>query len=333
MLVLAMVFAAGAVVLAQSWLRGQVQQPQQIVVKQEPEPPRATIVVARRALHYGAELTRQNVRELPWVGDRLPAGAFGSVNELFADGEKRIVLRTIEENEAVLKSRVSGDGRAATLSAVISQQMRAVTIRVNDVLGVAGFVIPGDRVDLMLTRDADNNRPETTMLLQNVQVLGIDQQASEDQNQPRVVRAVTLEVTPLQAQKITLGAQVGMISLALRNRGDALAAAATRVVLADLGVGEAMQPAVDRISVAAPTGSAGPSNTASIQVTRGLRVFRYSVQRDDPAAGPPTRLLPAPEPAAATQEGKTDGAGEPRREDAPTSSGPTSLLPSDRVNF
>ena len=340
MLGVAIVFALIAAFVAQNWLRGQVQRrPQQVVVKQEL--PKTTIVVASQPLFYGAELTRQNTAEIPWLADKLPAGAFKTKDDLFKDQGSRIVLRTIETNEAILDSKVSGDKNAAMLSAIIEKSMRAITLRVNDVLGVAGFVIPGDHVDLLLTREAESGRPETTLLLQNVEVLGIDQQASEDKTKPQVVRAVTVEVTPYQAQKVALGARVGTVSLALRNRGDVAATRATQVTLADLGIGEALQPVSDAASaMRSDTAPRAPSRKASIQVTRGLKVFKYSVERErfrpedtGPAAtGGPRVLTPqpsAPEAAKPAEEAgqKPAPAGVPGASAAPQADSGRSVSP------
>lgn len=122
----------------------------------------------------------------------------------------------------------------ATLSSLIGEDRRAITIRVNDVLGVGGFVLPGDRVDILLTRAAVNETPATDVLLQNVRVLGIDQEASDKKDTPMVARAVTIEVTPEEAQRITLGTQVGTLSLALRNAADGASAKVRTISLHDL---------------------------------------------------------------------------------------------------
>lgn len=330
MLGLAVVFAVVAAFLAQSWLRDQVGNAvAPVIVQEAPRAPETTIVVARQPLFYGNELTRQNIREIPWLADELPVGTFQNVEELFADKKSRIVLRTMEQNEPVLESKISGDDRAATMSAIIPLKMRAITIRVNDILGVAGFIIPGDRVDMLLTREGSSKKLETTLMLQNVQILGIDQQASEDQDEPRVVRAVTIAVTPAQAQKTVLASSVGSISLALRNRGDADPARATRITLADLGIGEAFRPA----------GSVGPTPAprrrgASVAVARGLKVFKYTVQREKFEPLAPTQLAPsASGDSAPDQKDNTAGAKPPVAAAESQQEAPAPLLPPDRVNF
>lgn len=333
MLGLAVVFAVVAAFLAQSWLRSQVGDAvAPIIVQAAPKPPETTIVVARQPLFYGNELTRQNVKEIPWLASELPVGTFQKIDDLFVDKKSRIVLRTMEQNEPVLESKISGDDRAATMSAIIPLKMRAITIRVNDILGVAGFIIPGDRVDMLLTREGSGKKLETTLMLQNVQILGIDQQASEDQDEPRVVRGITIAVTPAQAQKTVLAASVGTISLALRNRGDADPARATRITLADLGIGEAFRP----------TGSVGPAplprrRGASVAVARGLKVFKYTVQREKFEPLTPTQLAPSASGGdSADQQGtaaNTTQTKPPVASAEPQEEAPAPLLPPDRVNF
>ena len=193
-----------------------------------------TVVVARGALPYGRRLTPRDLDEVPWAADARPDGAFATVKDLLT-GEPRVVLRPMAAGEPVLAGKVSGPGGRATLSTLVGDDARAVTIRVDDVNGVAGFVLPGDRVDVLLTRQGDPERPETDVLLQNVRVLAVDQEVSERTDTPILARAVTLEVAPLDAQKLTLGGSVGRLSLALRHYADAGAADVRTVGLADLG--------------------------------------------------------------------------------------------------
>ena len=112
--------------------------------------------------------------------------------------------------------------------------MRAVTIRVNDVEGVAGFVLPGDRVDVALTRQVDKNAATTDVVLQNTRVLAIDQTADERTDKPSIVKAVTLEVDTASAQKLALAASVGTLSLMLRKAGEATTEATLRITPTDL---------------------------------------------------------------------------------------------------
>jgi pilus assembly protein CpaB len=120
------------------------------------------------------------------------------------------------------------------LSALVRDGMKAVTIRVNDVEGVGGFVLPGDRVDVVLTRQVDKTSASNDLVLQNARVLAVDQVADERADKPTVAKAVTLEVDMVGAQKLSLASSVGSLSLMLRKAGEALAGKPRRITLEDL---------------------------------------------------------------------------------------------------
>src|SRR5262245_15507408 len=177
----AVLFGVLAVFLAQSWLTNQAEMRLKSLEAQNQRKPidTQTIVVASKALRFGTELGSNSVREMPWPDDSVPAGAFSKISDIVAGNARRVVLTPAEANEPILASKITGPGQRATLSATISEGMRAITIRVNDVEGVAGFVLPGDRVDVALTRQADKNAAATDVVLQNTRVLAIDQTADE----------------------------------------------------------------------------------------------------------------------------------------------------------
>src|SRR5262245_47539499 len=180
----------------------------------------AHVVVAARPIDLGQALAPDMLRIQRWPADAMPQGVFTDISEL-TGGQSRVALRSIEPNEPILASRVSGAGGRATLSATIAEGHRAVAIRVNDVIGVGGFVLPGDFVDVLLTREENEGRRgdramRTDLLIANIRVLAIDQTANESRNDPQVARAVTIEVTPEDGQKVALATQVGTLSLALR---------------------------------------------------------------------------------------------------------------------
>ena len=233
MLVLALVFGVIAVFLVQSWLQGQAS-----LAGRQPEAtmpaPTETIVVATRPLRFGATLRADSLREIPWPSGSTPDGSFSKISELVSEEGDRAVLSAIEVNEPVLKWKITGAGARATLSAVVDKGMRAVSIPINDVLGVAGFVLPGDRVDVMLTRSDSGAGRFTDILLQNVKVLAIDQIADDRKDQAKVSRTVTFEVDTQDAQKLALAIGVGKLSLALRSAGSVDAAQPRRVTLGDL---------------------------------------------------------------------------------------------------
>jgi pilus assembly protein CpaB len=248
----AVLFGLLAVFLAQIWLNNQAdERMKSIDAQHRAAPPARSIVVAGKALRFGDELTSSGLREMPWPENALPAGAFGKISELTSS--KRIVLMPIDVNEAVLAAKITGPGQRATLSAVLGTGMKAITIRVNDVEGVAGFVLPGDRVDVLLTRTGDKTAAANDVVIQNVKVLAIDQLADERAEKPSVVKAVTLEVDATDGQKVALATTVGTLSLLLRKAGEATEGNTRRVTLHDLTTAPAQESHFVTVGVMRPS--------------------------------------------------------------------------------
>lgn len=229
----AVLFGLLAVFIAQSWLNSQAERRAKNLEAQQQPVATQTLVVAARPLRFGNDLSASVLKEMPWPENAIPQGAFTKISQLIS-GQPRVVLTAIETNEPVLASKVTGPGQRATLSAVLDEGMKAVTIRVTDVAGVAGFVLPGDRVDVALTRQLDKGEATADVILQNVRVLAIDQKADERADKPAVAKAVTLEVETDQAQKIALASSIGTLSLLLRRAGEATTESTQRVTLTDL---------------------------------------------------------------------------------------------------
>jgi pilus assembly protein CpaB len=248
----AVLFGLLAVFLAQIWLNNQADERlKSIDAQRKAAPPARSIVVASKPLRFGDELTSGGLREMPWPDNALPAGAFGKIADLTSG--KRIVLMPIDTNEAVLASKITGPGQRATLSAMLGDGMMAVTIRVNDVEGVAGFVLPGERVDVVLTRAGEKNNAVNDVVIQNVRVLAVDQLADQRADKPAVVKAVTLEVDPTDGQKVALAATVGTLSLLLRKAGDVVSADTRRVTARDLMTAPAQESHFVTIGVMRPS--------------------------------------------------------------------------------
>jgi pilus assembly protein CpaB len=265
----AVLFGLIAVFVAQSWLNSQAEMRMKSLEAQKKPMATQTIVVASKPLRFGNELGSMSLKEIPWPEDAVPAGAFNKIADVLANG-RRVVLTAIEANEAILSSKITGAGQRATLSATLQDGMKAVTIRVNDVEGVAGFVLPGDRVDVALTRQMDKSAT-TDVVLQNTRVLAIDQTADERNDKPSVVKAVTLEVDTAAAQKLALAASVGTLSLMLRKAGEVVAESTRRITLTDLVNGIAPVPQDTRF--------------ATIGVHRATKREDYSVPTEDGDSG------------------------------------------------
>lgn len=278
MLGLAVVFGIGAVVVTKVWL--DTQRSQFTTSAEATLSPTDTVVVAATALRFGDRLQADNLKQIPWPSGARPNGAFMRKEELLESGD-RYVITALEANEPVLEWKVTGPGQRATLSAVLAEGKKAVTIRVNDVLGVAGFVLPGDRVDIMLTRQDRSPSDESRkayidVLLQNIKVLAIDQLADDRTDDPQVAKAVTVEVGTEQAQKLTLAANVGQLSLALRNVLSDTGEATRRVTIGDLGTGG---PFVEPEEDEAEKARLRPS-FATVGVIRGMERSEYQVQKE-----------------------------------------------------
>jgi pilus assembly protein CpaB len=208
------------------------------------------------------------LREVTWPDDTIPAGTYGSIAEII-NGGKRIVLASIERNEPILRTKITGPGQKATLSAVIQDGMRAVTVRVNDVDGVAGFILPGDHVDVLLTRQQERTSGMNDVVIQNARVLAVDQLADDAADRPTVARAVTLEVDTIAAQKIALAASLGSLSLMLRRAGEQHMDATRRVSESDLTQTEVVRAAPD------------VKRFTKVTVTRGGNRQEYNVSSED----------------------------------------------------
>ncbi|MPY75135.1 MAG: Flp pilus assembly protein CpaB [Alphaproteobacteria bacterium] len=301
MLGLAALLGLAAVYLARGWIESQTRK----VAEPENKITLTTVVIAKRPLSLGDEITREFLTEAPWPASAVPEGSFRKMEELVKAGnEARVALRSIQVNEPILKHKVTGFGGRATLSTLIEKEMRGFTIRVNDVLGVGGFVTPGDHVDVLLTRKRGKDEHITDVLIQNVNVLGIDQEASDDKDKPRVVKAVTLEVTTDQGQKLALASTVGTLSLALRHSLNSGPIAHRTIRERDLVDENLVRPA-EQPKPAAPAKVVQKANPyTSVKVVRGVTATTQEVVIETPgavrrpAAAAPRQLTPAaPSPA------------------------------------
>ena len=264
---IAVVFGLLAVFVAQGWLNYQAELSRKTVAPKPQAVATRTIVVAAGPLRFGTHVTPEQLREVAWPDEAIPAGTFATVAELTQG--KRIVLASIERNEPILRTKITGPGQKATLSAVIQDGMRAVTVRVNDVEGVAGFVLPGDHVDVLLTRQAERTTGTNDVVIQNTRVLAVDQLADDAADRPTVVRAVTLEVDTIGAQKIALAASLGNLSLMLRRAGEQHQDVTRRITTSDLAQTEVIQRA--------PEGK----RFTKIAVTRAANRQEYNVPAEE----------------------------------------------------
>lgn len=273
-LVVAGLLGVLAVYLANAWFSGVEERQQAIVDEQD----LVTVAVASQELDFGTALNSDNVRLVSWPASSVPLGAF---NDLGSIEPGQVAIRPIAIGEPILQSRISG---RASLSANLPPDMRAVSIPVNQVSGVAGFVLPGDVVDVMLTREET-----TVMLLENVLVLAIDRRSNEQETEPAVVDTATLQVDPVSAQRLTLARQVGSLSLALRNVENQEVGPRPRITVSNLGYfapppsrARAASPPPPRRSTLSSAPSPARSSTRSsphMTIVRGTESTEYEVPR------------------------------------------------------
>jgi pilus assembly protein CpaB len=175
------------------------------------------IAVAAVQLDYGVPLSPEKVRFVNYPTNSLPVGVYTKIEDLLPAGKQRVAVRPIQVNEPILASKISGEGQVS-IASLLPDGKRAAAVRINDVSGVAGFIQPNDSVDVLVTRTV-GDREITDVLLQDTRVIAIDQNAKKADGAPDVGRTATLEVDPLDAQKLALGQQVGALSLVLRKPG------------------------------------------------------------------------------------------------------------------
>lgn len=272
-LIIGAVFAIGALWLVYS-LRGPEQASAGVPM------PTTQILIAKTDIAYGDKIIPDLVELTQWPTKYLPKGAIQIPADLFEGPDApRIAMRAIVAGEPFLKAKVSGYGERPILSRKVAEGMRAFTVRINDVSGVAGFILPGDRVDILLTRQIDGSSRENyanDIILQNISVLGIDQLSSEEQDKPVLGKSATFEVTPEQAQSLALASQVGTLSLSLRNYETLDTTKSKRISASDLGERKAPAPVASKPR-AAPQ---APRDTSIyVQVRKGTEVTAERVNR------------------------------------------------------
>jgi pilus assembly protein CpaB len=233
--------------------------------------PTTPVVVAATNLPLGTELRRDDLRVIAWPADAVPEGGFKDPQELVGRG----LIQAVTQNETVLPSKLAPVGAGAGLPPVIPEGMRALSVRVNDVIGVAGYVLPGTRVDVLATVSPTNTPGDMTskVVLTNVLVLAAGTRIEQDveNNKPVSVSVVTLQVNPMEAERLTLASTEGKIQLALRNPLDETAPTTPGIrpsVLLGYAPPAAVRPTARRNTVATPAPAAPP---ATVEIIRGDR--------------------------------------------------------------
>lgn len=174
------------------------------------------VVVAAKDIPLGSQLTADMLKSVEWPSGSTPTGAINDEKTLDA----RVVKTSLTRGEPILEGKLAPIGTKGGLSSVIAEGKRAITVKVNEVVGVAGFALPGNHVDVMVNTQDEKEKPISKIVLNKILVLAVAQEASRDETKPKVVNAVTLEVTPDQAERLDLARSIGNLSLVLRNQTD-----------------------------------------------------------------------------------------------------------------
>lgn len=270
MILISLIAGTAAVILAARW------------VGQQAAENTVPVVVASRDLELGTPVTPAVIQVVPWPAGAVPAGAFKELKQL--DG--RVARSPVFKGEPVLEGKLAPVGTKGGLNSVIPGGKRAISVRVNEVVGVAGFALPGSYVDVMVNTTDSRQNPVSKIVLRRILVLAVAQEANRDETKPKVVNAVTLEVTPEEAEKIDLARSIGSLSLVLRNSIDQQDTETAGVRREDLlGRERAAAIAPAPAAAARPTGAATarPAGTApaarrtapapkeSVEVIRGVQ--------------------------------------------------------------
>ena len=277
MLAVAILFGVAAVALAWTWLQGQAKANSN------------RVVVATTDVGRGQRLSSEMLKLADVPAKNLPKDAFTDASLL----SERVLKVNLVPGEVITESKLAPHGTMGGMSALISEGKRAITVRVNDVIGVAGFALPGNYVDVIVHTERDPAQGEqaqrgalsvSKIVLERILVLAVAQEVSRDETKPKVVNAVTLEVTPEQAENLDLARGVGTLSLALRNQVDVTlpkTAGATKLTLLDelaqLAAVQKPAPAIKKVVVrvkqapAAPAPAPAARQRDCVNVLNGLR--------------------------------------------------------------
>jgi pilus assembly protein CpaB len=248
--------------------------------------PTKQVVVAAADLDVGAELGRDDIRIIDWPANAVPAGAFTDPKDVMGRG---LILPVIQ-NEPILPMKLASKDSGAGLPPAIPAGLRAVSVKVNEVIGVAGYVLPGTHVDVVVTLNPSDKHEMITskVILTNVQVLaaGTKIDRETDKNKPIPVSVVTLLVNPDEAERLTLASSEGKIQLALRNPLDKDTPVTRGIRPAGLIGSSAAAPAVARMrTAAAHTTKAEPAPVtalpeATVEIIRGDKRAREVVREE-----------------------------------------------------
>jgi pilus assembly protein CpaB len=272
-LVLALAVVAGSVFAFATYNYVQNMPPKVVTIETEP------VMVAATDLDLGAEITAENVRTINWPKNSQPAFAFHAAKDVVGRG----IIMPMIQNEPFLPMKLAGKDGGTGLTPAIPPGLRAVSVKVNEVIGVAGYVLPGTHVDVVATVSPTQNQADMTskVILTNVEVLaaGTKIERLTDKDKPIPVTVVTMLVDPEQAEKLTLASTEGKIQLALRNPLDRMTPV-TRGIRpsALLGTPATTPKAVGRVVAVAAKPASSVVEPVTVEIIRGDKRAREVVR-------------------------------------------------------
>ncbi|MBC7521196.1 MAG: Flp pilus assembly protein CpaB [Sandarakinorhabdus sp.] len=248
-------------------------------------------VVAAQPFQFGEKITAEKLKVVEWPANGLPPGTFQRIADAVGT-DAHVALRAIDANELITEKSISGKDARLSASPLLGATMRAVSVPVGEASGAGGFVAPGDRVDVYVTHGANgDDLPYTDQLMQDVRVLAVGLDSNVGKDKPEVVKTATLEVTPIQAQRVALAQTVGQISLSLRSLVDESRIRLETAQVADLTDGTVSRKLSKPKSYASNDGqpaapsARGPAQPAqafkpagpSIEIYRGTKPTTYAL--------------------------------------------------------
>jgi pilus assembly protein CpaB len=251
-LIVGVALAGGAVMMAKNYISAYQTELARERANRGEVIPTTDVYVAVKQLKYGERLTQEDVRKVRWPSESIPEGAFTSLEELFPPanpGDLRVVLRTMEKDEALLTAKLTNPGQDAGITSQLQRGMRAFAISVDVSSGVSGFLRPGDHVDVYWTggvrSGTGRGEQEITRLIEpSIELIAVDQSASTEINGATIARTVTVAVQPEQVAALAQAQTTGRLSLSLVGAGDDTVASVIEVNQRSLlGLGEQQLPA------------------------------------------------------------------------------------------
>lgn len=289
--VLGIAIAAGSVYLVKDRLQFQANQ-----ADASPSSEIVEVLVARSEIAFGQLIEGHLVERQAWPRDALPSGAFLELEALVPSGRENLrrAKGSFFPGEPFLASKVSNFGDKVTLVQKLGENTRAMAIKVDAVTAVGGFVTPGDFVDVVMTQGSSQDLRAVT-ILQNIRVIGVDQQSEEKTDQPEVARTITVEVSPEQGQRLALAQQAGKLSLTLRTLEGVSDMPMEMVRLSDLLQQES--PVAERAVTPTVTVRRG-TQTVEVTIKRAPQIEAVAppAEAEKPAAKPVLQPVPVPLP-------------------------------------